>query len=488
MSGEVIKEFLVKLGFKTEGLGEFTAGIGKSTAAVAGLGAAIGAATALVFKFTSSVANQLDDLGDVAERVGTTAAAVNELGFIAQLTDSSVEAATSTLERFGGIAGQAAQGLGRGVKAFEALGVDVKDGNGKLKDTTLLLKEVGAELGKLSKGEQAGMARMLGIDATMLKGLTSDTAALSEEYAKLYGGLGIDMDKAAEEAGAFTDAIARIGQVFTAIGQAIASKFFGRFTRSMDDFRRMVIDLIPRIMDTLTPIITTILTLADVFMALAYRAGQAISVVIGWVMDIINILPGWATAILAVVAAWKWLNLAFLASPIGIVLALAAAIGLLIDDFMTWKEGGTSLLPWEEWKAEIELVEGILIGFRDVIAAIFDYIFTYIDMVVQLITGDFARAFDLFKSILDKFKAGFEFIGGGLNQLGEMFGAGGEPSAALSPSPGDRARMSGNQSVNQQTTITVNGATDPQETAKAVGGAQNEVNAGMARNLKPRVR
>lgn len=48
------------------------------------------------------------------------------------------------------------------------------------------------------------------------------------------------------------------------------------------------------------------------------------------------------------------MRLVFLASPIGIVLALAAAIALLWDDYQTWKRGGESLLDWEKWAGGIE--------------------------------------------------------------------------------------------------------------------------------------
>ncbi|MCG5950874.1 hypothetical protein MER83_20630, partial [Acinetobacter baumannii] len=46
--------------------------------------------------------------------------------------------------------------------------------------------------------------------------------------------------------------------------------------------------------------------------------------------------------------------LAFLASPIGIVLALAAAIAALWDDYQTWKNGGESLIDWSKWEGGIE--------------------------------------------------------------------------------------------------------------------------------------
>lgn len=45
--------------------------------------------------------------------------------------------------------------------------------------------------------------------------------------------------------------------------------------------------------------------------------------------------------------------LAMLTSPIGIITSLAFAIGLLYDDYMTWKEGGESLIDWSDWEGPI---------------------------------------------------------------------------------------------------------------------------------------
>lgn len=49
------------------------------------------------------------------------------------------------------------------------------------------------------------------------------------------------------------------------------------------------------------------------------------------------------TLLMSFLPVLKALRLAFLMSPIGIIVALAAAIAMLWDDYKTWKEGGKSL-------------------------------------------------------------------------------------------------------------------------------------------------
>lgn len=63
-----------------------------------------------------------------------------------------------------------------------------------------------------------------------------------------------------------------------------------------------------------------------------------------------NILTPLA-ALLGLLTGFKALTL--LASPTAAVLALALAIGVLYDDYMTWKEGGTSLIDWKEWETTL---------------------------------------------------------------------------------------------------------------------------------------
>lgn len=55
--------------------------------------------------------------------------------------------------------------------------------------------------------------------------------------------------------------------------------------------------------------------------------------------------------LIAVLAGFKVLSM--LATPIGMVTGLATAIGLLYDDYMTWKEGGDSFIDWAKWQTEI---------------------------------------------------------------------------------------------------------------------------------------
>jgi phage-related protein len=576
MSGDVIKEFLVSLGLQTEGAMDFDNVVGKATMTVAALGAATFAVAGAIFAFTKNIAEQYDALGELADRTDSAVGELEELSYVAQLTDSSAAAATSSIEGLTRAAGDAALGIGRSKKVFDQLGISVTDANGKLKNSTDLLYEIGDAVKDMERGQQIAILERLGIDKTMIKSITTDVGALRDEFKSVYAAVGLDADEAAEKSSKFMDAVDKLGFVMAAVGKGIAVKFMSKFTGTLDTLRKMVVEMLPQIMRIVLPIISTVLTLADVFMTLAMRAGQAVSTIVGWVMDIISATNDWVLILGAVAIAWRYLNLAFLATPIGMIISLAAAVALLVDDFMTWQEGGDSLIPWGEWEEQINIAKAIIGSLKDFLNSWFISLFAIVDAVVNLFRGDFQGAlsslqiafesffeafrnlfapiiafvqeqFDAFVNYLvdvfepftpilmafanllsfvflapinmikEQFSAAFDWImtiidsvmgkingavslaGRAASALSGLFssedaspassvasaatlgGGGTSAPAALAPSPSYSAGA--NQTVNQETNITIDGANNPQAVGQAVAGQQSRVNGDMARNM-----
>jgi len=484
VNGDVIKEFLISLGFQVDDPQAVERFASQASVAIAGVVAGVAAAAAGMFAFTTQIADEFDALGDLANRVNSTASELQEFGYVATMTGSSVEAANASIERLSSVAGDAAMGMGKGAKVFEQLGINVKDTNGQLKNSTDLMWEVGDAIKDMERGQQVAVLKRLGLDPTLVDTLTTSVGGLRDEFKSVYAAVGLDANKAAEASGEFMDSMDRLKFVLGAVGKSLAVNFMSRFTDGMNRLRKLIVDNLPRIMSVLRPIIDLVLTAADVFIALAYRAGQAVGVIIGWLGKVNEATDGWAGYILAAAAAWKYLNLAFLATPIGLIISLVTAIGLLIDDFMTWKEGGDSFIDWGKWSKEIALAEAGVNFLKGVLESWFTMIFASVDALVRLFTGDFAGAFRAVEAAIESFmqigRSSWEVIKG----IGGAIGLGG--GAALTPAPAAAAAMggSGAQSVNQQTQIVVQGSSDPGATARAVAGAQSTVNADMARNLK----
>lgn len=80
---------------------------------------------------------------------------------------------------------------------------------------------------------------------------------------------------------------------------------------------------------------------------------------------------GWKATLMILGAAFLWLKraaiLAFVASPLGLFLLALGAIVLLVDDFMTYMEGGESLLGpfWEKMIGWVNKAKDIWNGFSE---------------------------------------------------------------------------------------------------------------------------
>lgn len=597
----VIKEFLVGLGFEVDDSSakKFSSGVASATTKVAALGAAAVAAAGAVTTFVGAVANRLDTVSDAAIRIGTTAEELMRLQFAATLSDSSAQAAASSLQNLGRRAGEAAMGMGRGKEIFERLGIELKDGNGELKASTDLMRELGHEIKDLERGEQLAIIERLGIDPTMLQTVVGGLDALGAEFDQLYAAAGVNLNEAAQTSSDFNDALARLKMTFEAATTAIAVRLMPKIAEAFDAVRKIFIENMPQIVEAVTPVLDIILDIGSAFIRITGRIAVGAGKIIQQFQKLNDVTDGYAGFLLAAAAAWKFLNLSFLASPIGIILTLAAAIALLVDDFLTWQEGGDSLIDYTKFEPPITAAIEIIKILADAIINTFGMITDVIKAVLRLLRGDFAGAWEslisagdriiaqfgnvgaafteiinilkfLAEAIFGDLTSSFEFIGavvdrvvagistavstvsdfiveafqfagssvmgifegvgsfftaffdrivGGLGRITDtarraaafvgigsddknpsalsmgvdsvkgLFGFGGNDeqtasAPALAPSPQAAATMrGGDQNVNQNTEIVVQGSTDPQATARAIAGQQNRVNADMARNM-----
>lgn len=484
MAGNVIKEFLVSLGFEINDsqFNKFTKGIASATVQVAKLGAAAIAAAAGVFYGIAKIADSYDALGDLGNRVNATVAEIEELGYVAKLTGSSVEAANSSLEGLSQTMGLAAMGMGRGLEVFKKLGIQVKDSNGKLKSTAEVMDEIGVKIKGLERGQQIAILSRLGIDPTMIEAVTGNTAELRAEFQQLYKTVGLDSNKAAEESGKFNDSLDRLGFTLSTIYKAVGVKFIPKLTEGMDRLRKAIVQQVPQIIAGFEPIIRMILRVGEFFLTLALR-------VLSLFAKLNAATSGWASYILAALAAWRLLNLGFLATPIGMVIGLAVAIAALIDDFLTWKEGGDSLIDWKAWEPAINAAIAGITALGNVIQNVFMGAVNIVAALISLLTGDFSGAWGFvgkaIQNVLGVFSSALDYlskIGGFITAIGSGI------NQTFAKVPNGAKPAGGGVNMNQSTQISVNGSTNPESTARAVGGAQNMVNAGMARDMRGAVR
>lgn len=525
-----IKEFLVGLGFDVDeiGLSKFTGAIASATGVAVALGAAVTAAAGAVLAGVKDVAQEYDALDKLATRFRTTVDAVDEFKDVAQVLGLS--AAQSDLTSFDRALVDTSIGLGRAKKVFEEIGITVTDSAGKLRPTIEVFDELGAKLSTMERGKQIVIMERLGLDPALLKIINSDLSAIKADLAAIDAATGFDLGDAVEQSKGFMKAWRAMQQewqkvtiVISKLYESIAVRLMPALRAAIDDFRKRLEAFRKMLManfDGLRRVIgAAVKFIVDVFGGMWQLLGRVFDLLVEAVMFVIRTFNSfdatlWAitAAVAGLYAAWLLLNSGILASPVFQVIALAAALLLLWDDYQTWKEGGKSLIAWQEWEGEIEAVKGFVSSFIDVLRNGFNILFATVDFLVRLLRGDFAGAWravgEAVESIVNIFKIAFQWITNLIDAVARFGGASGSVTSRLStnlkaaadaqfatgqfdamgnPLGGSLAGDVGQsvqQSVTQETNIVVQGGADPGATGRAVAGEQGRVNADMTRNLK----
>lgn len=145
------------------------------------------------------------------------------------------------------------------------------------------------------------------------------------------------------------------------IGSNLADGLAGQ----IDNLRKKIIENFPKIEVTITKVIKGILWLGEIVGRVAFRIVDGVGDIIEWwgkldaeTKTLIEVIGG-------LVVAMRILNSTFWMSPIGLITGLIVALGLLWEDYKTWKEGGNSLIDWEKWQPAIDKAKDAITWLRD---------------------------------------------------------------------------------------------------------------------------
>jgi hypothetical protein len=545
---EVIKEFLVGLGFKIDeaGMARFVTGISKATVAVTAMGAATTAAAAAVFAGINSVASEYYQLERLGVQFRSTAESMDQFIDSAQVLGIKNDTAIDSLRALDRAIVDTSMGIGRTKLVFENLGISVVDATGKIKPTTQVMGELAELFKTMERGKQLRVMERLGIDASFVKLFMADLDTINADLNAIDQSVGLDFEKAVKESKAFTIAFRVLQQetqkwriLFAKAMDVIAVKMMPRIRNTMEGtrqsmirLRRMTMDVMPMIISKIVPVIGAILRIAEAFVSIASRIASAVGTIISWIVRLNSATNGLAGYIIAAAVAWRYLNLAFLRTPLGQLISLATVVALLIDDFLTFREGGDSLIDWgnrfgvvmkvvtsamalflagvvatkawvtgvaiatNAWAVATGVLNGVLATVRTAVL-LFNMAISLnpIGATILAISALIGAGIMLVKNwdtVKRWFSSFFGFLGGGFEKISNVagkiasvIGVGGMRPSLLTPSPQAQATMTARaQSVNQRTQIVVNGNADPSSTARAVAGQQTRVNADMARNMR----
>ncbi|MDB2181718.1 lytic transglycosylase catalytic [Citrobacter farmeri] len=363
MNAETIKDFLVSLGFSLDesGYQKFNSVLTGATANAIKMGLAVEGAALSVVAFTAKIASGLDQLYWASQRTGATVQGIKSVGYDISQVGGSADAARGSLESLSRFMRN-----NPGAEGFlNRLGVQTRDASGKMRDMSTIFTGVGQKLSSMPYYRANQYAQMLGIDENTLIAMRRGVGQFSAQYSTMAKAIGFNADQAAVSSNRFMTSLRAFGEMAGMARDKIGSNLAEGLAGSLDNLRKRILENFPRIESTITKVVKGILWLGEIVGRVAFRITEAVGDIIDWwdrldteTKTLIEVIGG-------LVVAWRLLNSAFLASPIGIVMLLAGALGLLWEDYRTWKEGGNSLIDWEKWEPAIEKAKDAITWLRD---------------------------------------------------------------------------------------------------------------------------
>lgn len=368
----VIRDFMVALGFKTDnsGLGKMQDAMkGVELKAVALKGALLSLATGAVIAVRQT-ASELDKLYFSSQRIGASVTNINAYGNAIAQMGGSAEGAVGSLESL-------AEKM-RNSPGYEgmisSLGVQTKDANGAMRDRVEVMKDLSGVLSKMPAHQANAYANSLGIDQnTLLAMRDGKFVSNMDKYQKIQKELGMNDD------------LAKSGNEFM-------TEYRDLTMITKTGFQVLVMQAGKALIPILKLLNTLIMAGISAFsqlnpqikegLGVALRFGMA-ALVLGSFIKTFGMIFKFIPMLKGFIGLLKLFRLAFLASPIGIILALASALYLLYDDYKTWKEGGKSLFDWSKWTNGIDKIISKIKDFLAMLDLIKDKVVNFVQKIIS---------------------------------------------------------------------------------------------------------
>lgn len=256
---------------------------------------------------------QADAIGKLSASIGLSAESMQAWGEAATRAGGSAEGfyqtaglLNKTLQTIG------ATGNGRGKDVLDALGISVKD-NGRVKDSFEILRELAGAAQKVGTVKFQGLAQRLGLDKGTIMLLQSGQEAV-DELVKRQAEIGVYTQEDMEATANYNDAVADLQQSLKALSAV---------------FLRYIIPPMTKVLNAMVTVVTTLRKHKAIIVTILAGIGVALKT---------QILSGVA----ALGTALK--GLAATIAPIMPLITALAGIGLVMDDFVVWLNGGKSAL------------------------------------------------------------------------------------------------------------------------------------------------
>lgn len=300
-----------------------------------------------------------------------------------------------------------AAGFHKVAEAEEKVGEEAKEAS---KETKKLTEKKPATNLKQELGNIRSKFMLIGAAATAASGLIANylTVPLQniDELAKKKDRLFNITQAEIIQAKEYQDQLQKTKTAVQSIVTQTAIKLIPVVNQSLKGFNNFLIANKALVVEGLTNVFKWILKLGQVFTNTFRFLNKVISSTIGWKAALL-ILVG----VLAVVK--RAMLAAFLTNPIGWVIMLIGSLILLIDDLMTYLDGGESLFG-DYWKPCIEWGKKAIALYKEIeptIKEVWDFVVNFIIESVNAIIGVFKILYGVFTGDWELIKQGFQEVG-----------------------------------------------------------------------------
>ena len=379
--GVVLDEFLYRIGFDVDS--------GKIRQIEQGL-----KNISNIAKQTAQPINQAvsESMAKNAELIGKLEQAQTEAKEWCEATKEKVQEAAAELDKM--------------AQAEDAVGEKAKQAAKETKKLSDKKSAMGLaqELGGIKKKFMligAAATAVSGLIANYLKAPLENIKKFAKEKNKLFDITQNEIRQAQE----YQDKLKDTKTALRSITTQVALKLIPTVNQSLVGFTNFLKANKALVAEGLTSVFKWILKLGQVFTNSFRFLNKLVSSTIGWKAALLILVSVLAVVKRAMIAA-------FLTNPVGWVILAIGALLLLIDDLMTYLDGGQSLFG-DYWKPFIEWGKKALDWFKSVKPTI-DRI---LNNVKSIFSGTFDAIIGIFKIFIGIFTADFDLIGQGWDEL-----------------------------------------------------------------------
>jgi len=337
-----LRDVFVRLGVKTDPRGMASAESGLKRITDAAKVAATAFAGLKFVQMAKGFAEEVRGMGDrldkVSQQVGVTTDALQELEFAGGLAGASQDEVTNALRLLSRNAYEASTGAKEYTDNFDALGITVTDTAGQLKSADALLMEVADGMTRLSTDtERTALAQtILGRSGAKLIPLLKQGSAAIRDQRQEARDLGLMRQEEIGAAVELTDNQLRLEKSYNTIKFAVAKGLMPAMnaattavTRFVKANGAVIRQGLTRFFERAVQVIGSVVDLFGLLIRTVYDWGRGLDGVAAVLLRVAAIAAGIAAILLL---------------PAGSILLLIGLVALLIDDFMTWRKGGESVI------------------------------------------------------------------------------------------------------------------------------------------------